>query len=234
MFVRWNHLTIGEDDAARLPGHRDPAVIRRFDAPEALDMRFYEVHARSALNRVPKASRMPFRWTINPYRGCSHACVYCIDGSTPILMADGSHKPMGKLRVGDEIYGTEREGVYRRYVRTRVRAHWTTVKPAFRVVLEDGTELTASGDHRFLTQRGWKHVTGSQQGAERRAHLTIGSALLGTGRFATGPQHSDDYERGYLRAIIRDGDGTPGSFGRLAALDPESLERTERYLSGRG
>jgi DNA repair photolyase len=231
--VRWNHLTIGEDDAARLPGHRDPAVIRRFDAPEALDMRFYEIHARSALNRVPKASRMPFRWTINPYRGCSHACVYCIDGSTPILMADGSHKPMARLRVGDEIYGTEREGVYRRYVRTRVVEHWTTMKPAFLVTLEDGTELTASGDHRFLTHRGWKHVTGSQHGPERRAHLTIGSALLGTGRFATGPQHSDDYERGYLRAIIR-GEAVPGPPVHLAPLDVEALERAERYLAGRG
>ena len=52
-------------------------VVRRFDAPEAMDIRFYEVHAKSALNRVPEASRMPFRWTINPYRGCSHACIYC-------------------------------------------------------------------------------------------------------------------------------------------------------------
>jgi DNA repair photolyase len=233
MFVRWDHLTIGEDEATRLPGHRDPAVIRRFDAPEALDMRFYEIHAKSALNRVPEASRMPFRWTINPYRGCSHACVYCIDGSTPILMADGSHKPMAKLRVGDEIYGTEREGVYRRYARTRVIAHWTTMKPAFRVTLEDGTELTASGDHRFLTHRGWKHVTGSQHGHERRAHLTLGSALLGTGRFAAGPQHSDDYERGYLRAIIR-GDATPGAPVTLAPLDTEALERAERHLAGRG
>ena len=77
MFVRWDNLTIGEDEGTRLPGHRDPAVIRRFDAPEALDMRFYEIHAKTALNRVPKASKMPFRWTINPYRGCSHACVYC-------------------------------------------------------------------------------------------------------------------------------------------------------------
>jgi DNA repair photolyase len=51
--------------------------VRRFDAPEALDIRFYEVRARSALNRVPERSRMPFRWTINPYRGCAHACVYC-------------------------------------------------------------------------------------------------------------------------------------------------------------
>ena len=40
-------------------------------------MRFYEIHAKSAINRVPDASQMPFRWTINPYRGCSHACLYC-------------------------------------------------------------------------------------------------------------------------------------------------------------
>ena len=77
MFVRWDNLTTAADESARLPGHRDPAMIRRFDAPEALDMRFYEVHAKSAINRVPDASQMPFRWTINPYRGCSHACVYC-------------------------------------------------------------------------------------------------------------------------------------------------------------
>src|SRR6195952_1553883 len=77
VFVRWDNLTIGEDEAARLPGHRDPATGRRFEAPEALDMRFYEIYAKSAINRVPNASQMPFRWTINPYRGCSHACVYC-------------------------------------------------------------------------------------------------------------------------------------------------------------
>src|SRR5262249_13777806 len=58
-------------------GYRDEAVVRRFDAPEALETRFYEVRARSVLNRVPDASRMPFRWTINPYRGCSHGCTYC-------------------------------------------------------------------------------------------------------------------------------------------------------------
>ena len=45
--------------------------MRTFDAPEALDTRFYEVRAKSALNKVPNASRMPFRWTINPYRGCA-------------------------------------------------------------------------------------------------------------------------------------------------------------------
>jgi DNA repair photolyase len=77
MFVRWSNLTLTEEDQRRLPGYRDEAVVRRFDAPEALETRFYEVRARSVLNRVPARSRMPFRWTINPYRGCSHACVYC-------------------------------------------------------------------------------------------------------------------------------------------------------------
>lgn len=32
---------------------------------------------KTALNRVAEQSRMPFRWTINPYRGCSHSCHYC-------------------------------------------------------------------------------------------------------------------------------------------------------------
>ena len=77
MFVRWSNLTLTDEEQRRLPGYRDEAVVRRFDAPEALDIRFYEVRARSVLNRVPERSPMPFRWTVNPYRGCTHACVYC-------------------------------------------------------------------------------------------------------------------------------------------------------------
>ena len=75
--MRWDNLTIEAEGGAALPGYREPAVVRHFDAPEALDTRFYEVRAKSALNRVPEKSRMPFRWTINPYRGCSHACKFC-------------------------------------------------------------------------------------------------------------------------------------------------------------
>jgi DNA repair photolyase len=77
VFVRWDNLTIEADEATRLPGYAENAVVRTFDAPEALDTRFYEVRAKSVLNRVPEASQMPFRWTVNPYRGCSHACTYC-------------------------------------------------------------------------------------------------------------------------------------------------------------
>src|ERR1039458_5378721 len=181
MFVPWSTLTLGEEEQQRLPGYRDEAVVRRFEAPEALQTRFYEVRARSVLNRVPASSRMPFRWTINPYRGCSHACTYCLAGDTPILMSDGRTKPLADVRVGDMVYGTRRVGVYRRFVLTRVLDHWSSIKPAFRLTLEDGTTLTASADHRFLTPRGWKHVTGAEQGALRRPHLTLVNKLMGFG-----------------------------------------------------
>jgi DNA repair photolyase len=58
------------------------AVTRTFDTPGFRGMTFFEVHARSVINRVPEASRLPFRWTINPYRGCSHSCVYCFARSS--------------------------------------------------------------------------------------------------------------------------------------------------------
>jgi DNA repair photolyase len=142
-------------------------------------MEFLHVQARRVINEVPKASRMPFRWTINAYRGCSHACTYCLDPSTPVLLADGRTEPIGTVEVGDLVYGTVRHGAGRRLVVTPVLDRWTTVKPAYRVTLAGGTELVASGDHRFLTERGWEHVTGSESGGSRRPHLTPGRRLLG-------------------------------------------------------
>jgi DNA repair photolyase len=247
-FVRWSNLTVTADEQARLPGYRDEAVIRRFDAPEALETRFYEVRAKSALNRVPEASQVPFRWTINPYRGCSHACTYCLGGDTPILMADGRTKRMADLRVGDRIIGTEVDGPGRRYVETEVRDHWSSVKPAYRTTLEDGTQLITSGDHRFLTRRGWKHVTGGgMRDCERPHHLTTSDELLGTGGFTAQPGFTQDYRRGYLRGMVR-GDARPdahagGRPGRadgdvhgfgLALSDAEPLARVEEFLADAG
>jgi DNA repair photolyase len=75
--MRWDNLSTDAEERARLPGYRDDAVVRHYEAPGAVRTRFYEVQAKSILNRVPEASLVPFRWTINPYRGCSHACKYC-------------------------------------------------------------------------------------------------------------------------------------------------------------
>ncbi|GAA3637752.1 hypothetical protein GCM10022223_65830 [Kineosporia mesophila] len=68
-----------------LPGLDAPAIrglLRTVTTPEFAGITFHEVMARSALNRVPGDSPMPFRWTVNPYRGCSHACVYCFARGT--------------------------------------------------------------------------------------------------------------------------------------------------------
>jgi DNA repair photolyase len=75
--MRWSNLTVEAEERARLPGYREEAVVRHFEAPGAIQSRFYEVRAKSIVNRVPDASQVPFRWTINPYRGCTHACIYC-------------------------------------------------------------------------------------------------------------------------------------------------------------
>jgi DNA repair photolyase len=182
--VRWSNLTLTEAEQRQLPGYRDEALVRRFDAPEALDIRFYEVRARSVLNRVPGSSPMPFRWTINPYRGCTHACVYCLWGGTRILMANGHARPLAHLAVGDAIYGTVGEGAgsgIRRLATTRVLAKWSSIKPAYRILLANGTELLTSGDHRFLTAEGWRYVCGDDQGSQPRAHLSRGSRLVGIG-----------------------------------------------------
>jgi DNA repair photolyase len=227
-----------------LPLFDAPATVRTFDSPEFRDVTFYEVEAKSILNRVPAASRMPFEWTINVYRGCSHACLYCAYGETPVLMADGRTKLLADVRAGDAIYGTIFDGKYRRYVVTQVLDQWSTVKPAYRVTLEDGTELITSGDHRFLTNRGWKYVTDSVTGHQQRAHLTTNNELLGTGQFALPPKDGPDYRRGYLCGMIR-GDGHvsysthsgPNQLGskvsqfRLALVDMEALQRTRDYLA---
>ncbi len=149
---------------------------------------------------------VPFEQSINPYRGCEHGCVYCMWGDTQVLMGDGTTKALAEIRTGDEIYGTVRRGWYRRYVRTRVLAHWKTHKPAYRITLEDGTELIASGDHRFLTDRGWKYVTGTDHGPGQRPHLTTNDELRGVGGVAIGVKRQQPYETGYLCGMIR-GDG---------------------------
>ena len=260
--MRWDNLRLDDQLAAEqeagdgetlfpaerrdvaLPLIERGAVARTFDTPGFRGMTFYEVQAKSIVNRVPEASRMPFRWTINPYRGCQHACRYCLVGETPILMADGRTKPLAEVRVGDQIYGTVKRGYYRRYALTTVLAHWSTAKPAYRVTLEDGTEVVCSADHRFLTERGWKHVTGAECGLMQRPFLTVNNKLMGVGGFAEPPKETVAYRHGYLCGMIR-GDGTIGHYRysrrvqggehihmfRLALADREGLERAADYLA---
>ena len=129
---------------------------------------------------------------------------------------------------------------------TEVLDHWSTVKPAYRVTLEDGTELIASGDHRFLTDRGWKHVTGAEQGRARRPHLTLNDKLMGIGRvrraaartrrLPAGLSVRDDPRRRDSSASYEYGaERTTGDVHRfrLALIDFEALQRARDVPRGR-
>ncbi|MBI3972890.1 MAG: radical SAM protein [Chloroflexi bacterium] len=51
--------------------------------------RYTEIRTKSALNRVPG---MPFKWSLNPYRGCRHSCTYCYARTThTFLDLDAGH-----------------------------------------------------------------------------------------------------------------------------------------------
>ena len=75
--MRWDGQKIAVEAAQALPGLALAGHQRSVRTPEFAGVTFHEVHARSALNKVPEASAMPFRWTVNPMRGCLHACTYC-------------------------------------------------------------------------------------------------------------------------------------------------------------
>jgi DNA repair photolyase len=215
-----------EDPAPRTRFYRDPTrtIIATNDSPD-----------------------VGFEASVNPYRGCETGCAYCIDGNTPILMADGSTRPIGDLVPGDSIYGTNRSGWFRKYTKTQVLAHWETRKTAYRVMLSDGTELLASGDHRFLTWRGWKFVTGRMGGPGQRPYLTLNDRLLGTGHFEIQLPRLDEYKVGYLCGMIR-GDAFLKRYERriatghirrshrfrLALIDETALSRTELFLQDFG
>lgn len=248
--MRWQGQQLATADASALPGmERLGGFVQSVTTPEFAGMTFHEVLCKSALNHVPSSAAVPFDWTINPYRGCSHACTYCVSADTLVLCADGRQRRIDEISIGQEIVGTEKRGDYRRYVTTRVKAKWATRKRAFRVTLADGTQLVASADHRFLTERGWKHVRGAMSGPEQRPYLTTSNRLLGFGlggRARLGPFMHGEYRRGYLTGMIR-GDGMlfhgTYTYGermtsvhgfRLALADDEALDRTRMLLDAEG
>src|SRR5215469_8549221 len=96
--MRWDSLRLA-DGTARPDGAgqqalfgRAAVVTRTFDTPGFRGITFHEIHARSIISKVPEASRVPFRWTLNPYRDCSHGCVYCFARNThTYLDLDSGH-----------------------------------------------------------------------------------------------------------------------------------------------
>src|SRR5690606_31730501 len=99
--MRWSNLALTADPPTdALPMAFPDAVVRTFDTPGFAGITFYEIRAKSIISRVPAASRVPFQWTINPYRGCSHACRYCFARNThTYLDLDAGHDFDSKVIV---------------------------------------------------------------------------------------------------------------------------------------
>ncbi|AYF98239.1 Rv2578c family radical SAM protein [Protaetiibacter intestinalis] len=82
--MRWSGQELGVESDDALPGlARLNNLVRSVQTPEFAGLTFHEVLAKSALNHVPgAATSLPFGWTINPYRGCSHQCLFCFARNT--------------------------------------------------------------------------------------------------------------------------------------------------------
>ena len=81
--MRWSGQQISEEQSNALPGlARLNNLVRTVRTPEFDGVTFYEILAKSALNKIPARSALPFGWTINPMRGCLHRCTYCFARTT--------------------------------------------------------------------------------------------------------------------------------------------------------
>jgi DNA repair photolyase len=74
--MRWDGQAVDADDGA-LPGLERAGLVRSVQTPEFDGITFHEVLCKSALNKMPEESQLPFRFTVNAFRGCSHSCRYC-------------------------------------------------------------------------------------------------------------------------------------------------------------
>jgi DNA repair photolyase len=107
--MRWQGQSLAAEDPNALPGLQSMAgLVRSVQTPEFAGITFHEIRCRSALNHVPRTSRVPFRWTVNPYRGCSHACVYCFARNTHTYLdldpgADFDRQIVVKINIAEVL-----------------------------------------------------------------------------------------------------------------------------------
>ncbi|GAA2345720.1 Rv2578c family radical SAM protein [Saccharopolyspora halophila] len=110
--MRWEKQRVERGDVAALPLDVPDPVVRGgggagLKLPEPVpieagteDAYAIEIQAKSIINRVPGESQVPFGWTVNPYRGCGHACTYCFARRThTYLDLDAGHDFDSKIVV---------------------------------------------------------------------------------------------------------------------------------------
>jgi DNA repair photolyase len=182
-----------------------------------------------------------FRASVNPYRGCQHACSYCLAPTTPVLRANLSWTAMGELKPGDEIVGFDefpRDGSRTRKLRKSVvEGVWWSRKPSLRLVT-DRAEVVTTAEHRWLQWRSFRWSRADQLAPRRKLRFLLGPSQIVL---------DGDYRIGYVAGLSL-GDGTfrwqpgwrsdklgfPAAYWRVAMADREPLERCIEYLQPLG
>src|SRR5206468_6047391 len=151
----------GRGTAANPPNRYEPLHVELepdpdSDAPPAPTV-FYRDTSRTILaeNDSPDIG---FRFSLNPYRGCEHGCVYCMHSDTPILHADMAWRPIGEVRVGDVLFGFDEfpePGRTRKFRPAVVGAVGCWRRPALRLVTER-TEVVTTAVLRLLLGRHYR------------------------------------------------------------------------------
>ena len=181
--------------------------------------------------------------------GCQHDCSYCLAPDTQVLMYDGTLKAIKDVQIGDAVYGVADGGTYRKFTKAVVTNWMASVKKAYKITLTNGNTLICSGDHQWLSNRGWKYTSGAMSGANQRPYLTTKNKLMGFNTLFNIEPYSvtDDYKRGYLRGVIL-GDANLKSYSdtregressiqyhfRLALKNTKITGRVNQYLADFG
>jgi DNA repair photolyase len=177
-----------------------------------------------------------FDASVNPYRGCEHGCVYCTSPDTPVLGADLVWRPIGELRVGDELVAFDEfppaAGSPRRLRRARVEEVRWSWKATTRLITRSA-EVVTTAEHLWLQDRNprWSRTDQLAPGRRLRHMPVVDRECI-----------DDDYRIGYVAGMTA-GDGTfrcqpgghggkglPVAYGWVALSDVEPLERLRDYL----
>jgi DNA repair photolyase len=192
------------------------------------------VYYRDASRTILAENQSPdvgFRWSLNPYRGCEHGCVYCLHPDTPILYADMTWRPICDVQVGDVLVGFDETvvpGRTRKFRPALVEDVWWSKRPTLRLVT-DHADVVTTEEHRWLQARAfrWSPTVTLASGRALRSMPVIGAE-----------PDDDDYRCGYV-AGMSIGDGTfryqpgwrsdklgfPPAYWRVALIDEEPLHR---------
>jgi DNA repair photolyase len=124
------------------------------------EVEFFTLNARSILNRCT-APRMPFTWTVNPYRGCEFACKYCYARYTHEFME------MDDIDFERKIY-------VKQNVEWLLRRDLQRVRPGEEIAIGTATDPYQPAEKRFEVTRSILRVLAEHEG------LDIGLVTKGT------------------------------------------------------